>query len=161
MKLRSPVGSDVELRTRRRMNWIRPKTKFNFFSRTMLNIHHHTNLVFFFSVVGRMCSLPRSRFLDVTQRERCVTSKNRLLGRLSHVKIDVCSEDDLQTARTCWMIQAHIQTNRLTVPDVVELFMNFNSLSLVHLVKSSTFGLGLTGEQCYFPFTSQNHPGGN
>ena len=112
-------------------------------------------------VIYHLCSLPRSRFLDVTQRERCVTSKNRLLGRLSHVKIDVCSEDDLQTARTCWMIQAHIQTNRLTVPDVVELFMNFNSLSLVHLVKSSTFGLGLTGKQCYFPFTSQNHPGGN
>ena len=36
-------------------------------------------------VIYHLCSLPRSRFLDVTQRERCVTSqkkKKRLRGRL-------------------------------------------------------------------------------
>ena len=40
-----------------------------------LNIHHHTNVDFFFTLVRRMCSLPRSRFVDVTQQKRCVTSK--------------------------------------------------------------------------------------
>ena len=80
IKLRSSVGSDVELRTRRtnQMN----QTKSNF-SQTRLNIRYHPN----FYVVNLVRRMWRSTFVPETIFRRSVCLK--------------------QTDKTCWTIQTY------------------------------------------------------
>ena len=63
------------------------------------------------------------------------------LFSLSHVRIGVCPEDDLQTSGRIERVRRYklIPTKKgLTEPDV-----ELNSLSFVRLMKRSKYGLGL------------------
>ena len=112
MKLRSSVGSNVELRTRRTNQ--RKQTKSNFIQ-TRLNIRYHTNFIScFVACEGRRLSRRGSSDVQTFFRSRRIERVGR---------------------------SKPIQTN-LSEPDV-ELFIELNSLSLVRLMKRSTFGLGL------------------